>query len=177
MTSSSKSISTDPHSIPLLSVGQGDEEQQVLNENQTLYLPEPPSKRSPLNRYSWIVAPILLVIFIGLLAVPKPSHKSGAIEDDYDNYDPVPDSNGICKQSTIRPLPDDDISRALIEALNSEKYLRGSVERLAGAIGIRTESFDDMGPVGHDPRWDVFGDFHAYLATTYPKVYIPREEA
>jgi len=44
------------------------------------------------------------------------------------------------------------------------------VERLAGAIGIPTESFDDMGPVGEDPRWDIFQDFHEYLAKTYPNV-------
>jgi hypothetical protein len=34
-----------------------------------------------------------------------------------------------------------------------------------------TESYDDMGPVGVDPRWDVFGPFHDYLLKAFPLVY------
>ena len=36
----------------------------------------------------------------------------------------------------------------------------------------RTESFDDMEPVGVDPRWDVFGPFHDYLQQAFPLVYV-----
>jgi|SRR5208282_3951854 len=171
----SKSSSSDPHSIPLLySDPQDDEEQQRTDPNQPLYPPHPPPKRSILNRYSWIVAVILLLIFIGLLAVPKSiSHKPGDIEDDYDEDAPIPDSSGICKQSHMKQLPDDDISRALETALGSEDYLRDSVQRLSGAVQIHTESFDDMGAVGEDPRWEVFKEFHDYLAKIYPNVYDP----
>lgn len=28
-----------------------------------------------------------------------------------------------------------------------------------------------MGPIGEDPRWEVFGDFHAYLFEKFPLVY------
>ena len=170
--SQSKSTTADPHSIPLLySDPQDDEEQQCTDPNQPLYLPNPPPKRSLLNRYSWIVAVILLLIFIGLLAVPKP--KPGDIEDDYDEDAPIPDSSGICKQSPMKQLPDDNISRALENALSSEDFLRDSVQRLSGAVRIPTESFDDMGPVGEDPRWEVFQEFHDYLAKIYPHVYDP----
>jgi hypothetical protein len=31
-----------------------------------------------------------------------------------------------------------------------------------------TESYDDMQPVGVDPRWEIFGEFHKYLARTLP---------
>ena len=34
----------------------------------------------------------------------------------------------------------------------------------------RTESFDDMAPVGQDPRWDAFGPFHEYLVAAFPLV-------
>jgi hypothetical protein len=30
-----------------------------------------------------------------------------------------------------------------------------------GAVKIPTQNYDEMGAVGEDPRWDVFGDFHA----------------
>jgi hypothetical protein len=171
--SPSKSASSDPHSIPLLySNPQDDEEERRTDPNEPFYLPHPPPNRSFLNRYSWIVAVILLLIFIGLLALPKRmSRKPGDIEDDYDEDAPIPDPNGICKQSYMKQLPDDDISRALEKALGSEDYLRDSVQRLSGAVRIPTESFDDMGPVGEDPRWEVFQEFHNYLAKMYPNMY------
>ncbi|BGP42648.1 hypothetical protein JCM10449v2_006660 [Rhodotorula kratochvilovae] len=51
-----------------------------------------------------------------------------------------------------------------------EEYKQRAVERLQGAVRIRTESFDDMaGP--EDPRFDVMGDLHAYLEATFPRVY------
>lgn len=37
--------------------------------------------------------------------------------------------------------------------------------------GCRTESYDDLGPVGEDPRWDIFAKFHAYLRVSFPKTF------
>ena len=39
----------------------------------------------------------------------------------------------------------------------------------------RTESFDGMGEVGADCRWDAFDDFHKYLLEAFPKVYVCNE--
>jgi Gly-Xaa carboxypeptidase len=58
--------------------------------------------------------------------------------------------------------------------LTSDTFLNKSVARLAGAVRIPTESFDDMGPVkgaDADPRWNIFGPFHEYLETTFPLVH------
>ncbi|KAJ7760621.1 hypothetical protein DFH07DRAFT_957457 [Mycena maculata] len=46
-----------------------------------------------------------------------------------------------------------------------------AVDWLAGAVRIPTESYDNMQAVGVDPRWDVFADFHAYLAGAFPLVH------
>ena len=35
----------------------------------------------------------------------------------------------------------------------------------------RTQSYDKMGPVGQDPRWEVFAPFHEYLAKAFPLVH------
>lgn len=37
---------------------------------------------------------------------------------------------------------------------------------------FRTESYDQMDPVGVDPRWDAFGPFHDYLLKAFPLVYV-----
>ncbi len=52
--------------------------------------------------------------------------------------------------------------------LTSQAFQDVSVERLSGAVRIRTESFDDMGEVGADPRWDIFYSFADYLGKTFP---------
>ncbi|KAH9987513.1 hypothetical protein BJV77DRAFT_1070482 [Russula vinacea] len=39
---------------------------------------------------------------------------------------------------------------------------------LGGAVRIPTESYDDMGPVGEDERWEAFDPFHDYLAQSFP---------
>lgn len=167
---SSKPELSEPHSIPLLSTPQDDEEQQESIGGEPLYNPTRSSKRPFLNRYSWAVAVILLVVFIGLLAVPKPDRQTGETDDDYDDDAPIPDTSGICKQRAFVQLPHDDISKALEKALSSEDYRKESAARLTGAVQIATESFDDMGPVGDDKRWDIFQDFHDYLEKSYPKM-------
>jgi len=42
---------------------------------------------------------------------------------------------------------------------------------MQGAVQIPTESFDDMKPVGEEPRFDIFADFHEYLEKTFPLVW------
>ncbi|GAA6016815.1 hypothetical protein JCM10207_003261 [Rhodosporidiobolus poonsookiae] len=52
-----------------------------------------------------------------------------------------------------------------------KEYVQKAVERLQGAVRIRTESFDDMGTPDDDARFDAFADLHKYLEETYPRVY------
>lgn len=41
----------------------------------------------------------------------------------------------------------------------------------SGAIQVPTQSFDDLGAIGEDSRWDIFAKFHEYLEHEYPSVY------
>jgi Gly-Xaa carboxypeptidase len=56
------------------------------------------------------------------------------------------------------------------DTIGSDEFFDKSLKRMQGAVRIPTESFDDMGPVGEDPRWDVFKEFHAYLEESFPLV-------
>ncbi|GAA5821772.1 hypothetical protein JCM11251_001018 [Rhodosporidiobolus azoricus] len=51
------------------------------------------------------------------------------------------------------------------------EYVKRAVERLQGAVRVRTESFDNMGSPYEDSRFDVYGDLHKYLESTFPRVY------
>ncbi|KAF2735266.1 vacuolar carboxypeptidase-like protein Cps1 [Polyplosphaeria fusca] len=60
---------------------------------------------------------------------------------------------------------------AFTEYLTTDDFRNKSIARLAGAVQIPTETFDDMGEVGFDPRWDVFPPLAAYLEKTFPLVH------
>ncbi|CEQ42341.1 SPOSA6832_04155 [Sporobolomyces salmonicolor] len=52
------------------------------------------------------------------------------------------------------------------------EYVNKAVERLQGAIRIRTESFDDMNlDPSKEPRFEIMGQLHEYLERTFPRVF------
>ncbi|KAJ4320639.1 hypothetical protein N0V94_003287 [Neodidymelliopsis sp. IMI 364377] len=52
--------------------------------------------------------------------------------------------------------------------LDSDDFRKLAIDRLSGAVQIPTQSYDDMGEIGADPRWDIFNSFADYLAKTFP---------
>ncbi|EJD47930.1 carboxypeptidase S [Auricularia subglabra TFB-10046 SS5] len=59
-----------------------------------------------------------------------------------------------------------------LDALFITDHFRSSAaELLGGAVRVPTEGYDDMPPVGSDPRWEVFGPFHDYLSSAFPQVH------
>jgi Gly-Xaa carboxypeptidase len=60
---------------------------------------------------------------------------------------------------------------AMDEFLKSETFRNHSINRLSDAVKVQTVSFDDMGAIGDDARWDVFYDFASYLKNTFPAVH------
>ncbi|KAG8836107.1 hypothetical protein FRC17_010040 [Serendipita sp. 399] len=60
----------------------------------------------------------------------------------------------------------------VIRMLDSQKFETRAIEALSGAVKIATETFDDMGPIGKDPAWDVFDTFQEYLKTSFPLVSV-----
>jgi Gly-Xaa carboxypeptidase len=57
---------------------------------------------------------------------------------------------------------------ASFDFISSDSFKNATIARLSGAVKIKTETFDDLGEVGFDPRWEVFYNFHAYLKNTFP---------
>ncbi|KAK3306400.1 uncharacterized protein B0T15DRAFT_138842 [Chaetomium strumarium] len=53
----------------------------------------------------------------------------------------------------------------------SSAFRNATVRRLSGAVQVKTESFDDLGAIGEDARWDVFYRFHEYLEKTFPLIH------
>ena len=74
----------------------------------------------------------------------------------------------------VAPLLPQQSSKELLDMdtyLKSAAFREESIKRLSASVQIPTESFDDMGPIGKDKRWEIFYEFAAYLNKTFPLVH------
>lgn len=68
------------------------------------------------------------------------------------------------------PADNADLAKAF-EFISSPTFKNATIERLSGAVKIKTETFDDLGAIGVDKRWEVFYGFHDYLRESFPLVH------
>ncbi|KAI6000973.1 hypothetical protein F5J12DRAFT_894602 [Pisolithus orientalis] len=69
------------------------------------------------------------------------------------------------------PIDNAHIDAELEAIYASTDFKLHAIDLLTGAIRIPTESHDNSGPVGEDPAWNIFADFHEYLERVFPLVY------
>ncbi|KAG5636676.1 hypothetical protein H0H81_007206 [Sphagnurus paluster] len=69
------------------------------------------------------------------------------------------------------PEKNGELWESLSATFRTKDFEAEAVNWLGGAVRVKTESYDDMGPVGEDPRWDAFGSFHEYLESVFPLVH------
>ncbi|KAK0742113.1 hypothetical protein B0T21DRAFT_399932 [Apiosordaria backusii] len=82
-----------------------------------------------------------------------------------------PDFKRHCAQpDPIFPSKNEELDK-LVDIIEGDAFRNASVGRLSGAVQVKTESFDDLGEVGKDPRWEVFFTFHEYLEKTFPLIH------
>ncbi|KAF5375364.1 hypothetical protein D9615_008006 [Tricholomella constricta] len=85
---------------------------------------------------------------------------------------PVAEGVSRCAQSDVLvPEKNGVLWRSLGATFGTGKFKAKAIDWLGGAVRIPTESYDDMGPVGEDARWDAFAPFHNYLASAFPLVH------
>lgn len=87
---------------------------------------------------------------------------------------PPPSSISQPKCEQVAPLVPGHQTDELVSMdafLQSAKFRNQSIQTLSGAVQIPTESFDDMGVVGEDERWNIFFKFEDYLKTAFPLVH------
>lgn len=136
--------------------------------DQTVLLVAPARDRKPLLRR---LTPIGLVLFATWILFRGSYFLSSEWTPDWISTQPL-DLEPKCRQS--EPLKPSVSTKELSEMesfLVSDAFRNKSTERLSGAVQIATESFDDMGTVAEDPRWDAFYPFAAYLEKTFPLVH------
>jgi len=127
-------------------------------EQQTL---KPPQKTISRRLLSFLVFGSLTVYLVRpLLAylTPAPFDKVGL--------------SSLCSQpDPLFPPNDNDGLDRMWEFLSSATFQNESILRHSGAIQIATQSFDDMGKIGEDKRWDVMYPFADFLERTFPRMH------
>ncbi|KAH9216714.1 carboxypeptidase [Leptodontidium sp. 2 PMI_412] len=113
------------------------------------------------HKLAWALIPLTLTyLTVSHLSPHTHSHHHPAI-----NY------TAQCIQpSALFPKDTPELSAAF-DFISTPTFLNASIERLSGAVKIKTETFDDLGEIGVDKRWDVFYAFHEYLENTFPLVH------
>ncbi|KAG5724904.1 Carboxypeptidase S [Termitomyces sp. T112] len=77
-----------------------------------------------------------------------------------------------CIQSAdLTPVRNEALWALLSSTIGTEAFEAKAVEWISGAVRVPTESYDDMGDVGEDPRWEAFVPFHDYLLKSFPLVH------
>jgi Gly-Xaa carboxypeptidase len=115
--------------------------------------------------YQWAVPATLSIAVIVALIVTNAVHSRKDVG--WDHHSDLP----ACPQyPALVSAIESKLEKEVLDEINSEGFFDQSLKRMQGAVQIPTESFDDMGKVGEDSRWDVFKDLHAYLEKTFPLV-------
>jgi Gly-Xaa carboxypeptidase len=78
--------------------------------------------------------------------------------------------SGCIQPDALFPSRDSGLDK-VYDRISSTAFRNDSIRRLSGAVQVKTESFDDLGIIGEDSRWDVFYTFHKYLETTFPLIH------
>ncbi|KAL1696594.1 hypothetical protein GGG16DRAFT_43379 [Schizophyllum commune] len=81
-------------------------------------------------------------------------------------------NEALCAQpGALLPKKHDVFYNAYVDSVvTDEDFKTRVIDLLSGAVQVPTEAFDDMGPVGEEPRWEIFGEFHAYLDKKFPLI-------
>ncbi|KAJ3486708.1 hypothetical protein NLI96_g4047 [Meripilus lineatus] len=83
---------------------------------------------------------------------------------------PVPRDS--CPQvASITPLKHLTLLEQLEETFVDENFRQDSYHKLGGAVQIPTVTYDDLRPPGEDSRWDIYVEFHQFLASSFPLVH------
>ncbi|KAJ7742132.1 hypothetical protein DFH07DRAFT_44200 [Mycena maculata] len=132
-------------------------------------LPGAPVSRPRPRRFRWamLVAGVTLVAIANiLLKYPAgsrrlcglPAHATTTAE--------------VCPQaSALVPEKNGALWSELTALHATDAFLQRAVGRLSAAVQIPTETYDEMGPVGEDPRWITRGPFVEHLTTAFPLVH------
>lgn len=135
-----------------------------MTANEKLPLAQQPPAAPRPNRRSWLSYLTFAIVGLWFLSL--------FLQDPASRWPEGSSSTVTAKQcAQVEPLvPTLKTSNLdkMVEYLSGSDFRKRTIERMAGAIQIPSESFDDMGDVGEDKRWDIMFTLSDYLEKTFP---------
>lgn len=86
-----------------------------------------------------------------------------------DKYAPGHESN-VCSQVPKLSPKNKQVEQFIQEKVESSEYHHEIINKLTGIIQIPSESYDELGLIGEDERWDIFYQIEAYIKAKYPTI-------
>ncbi|KAL2817653.1 hypothetical protein BJX63DRAFT_103148 [Aspergillus granulosus] len=83
----------------------------------------------------------------------------------------TPYNPSICPQVTPIAPSHNRIEQSILDKTSPPTYHDQIINKLRGIIQIPSESYDDLGPIGQDPRWNIFYKIEEYIKAQYPTVF------
>ena len=87
-----------------------------------------------------------------------------------DKYTPGSQS-GVCQQVPKLSPKNEQVEQFIRDKVESPNYQKEIIDTLSGIIRIPSESYDELGPIGQDERWDIFYEVERYIKSKYPTVF------
>ena len=78
--------------------------------------------------------------------------------------------SGVCQQVPKLSPKNEEVERYVRDKVESPKYQKEIINKLSKIIQIPSESYDELGIIGEDDRWNVFYEMENYIKATYPTV-------
>ncbi|KAJ5176971.1 uncharacterized protein N7482_002848 [Penicillium canariense] len=122
------------------------------------------------SRSYWLMYGALLIglatAFITLFNNPIQSSSLPKL----DVYGPGAESE-LCQQVPKLSPKNKKVEQFVRERVDSTEYHQEIINKLSGIIQIPSESYDDLGPIGEDDRWNIFFQVEDYIKASYPTVF------
>ncbi|KAF5371886.1 hypothetical protein D9757_010578 [Collybiopsis confluens] len=141
------------------------------------------NRRTAASRWTRTLVPRFLVFLVAaallnlsMLLFSKNGHIDSALEWYYSSLKAGSSSNtSLCRQTEVLvPESNRDLWVRIGGLIDTGVFQATAISWLSGAVRVKTETFDDMGLVGEDPRWENRKVFHEYLEKTFPLVQLEK---
>jgi Gly-Xaa carboxypeptidase len=79
--------------------------------------------------------------------------------------------SGVCQQVPKLSPKNKKVERFIRDKVESPEYHKEIINKLSEIIRIPSESYDELGLIGKDDRWDIFYEVEDYIKAKYPTVF------
>lgn len=120
---------------------------------------------------------VLISVIAIVLAIANPNVKeylasffsSNAVSERYQAGSSA--QFGVCEQLPKLEPKNKEVEQFIRDTVESPQYHKEIISKLSGIIQIPSESYDELGLIGEDERWDVFYQIEDYIKAKYPTVF------